>query len=61
MKARRVFFRIVASSEFPGLVSLRPLGDGKGGTLRRELTAAGYKPGDLVALDLAGEDETVVQ
>lgn len=52
MRARRVLLRVVSSGRYSGFVSLKPLA-GKGG-LRRELTTAGYKPGDVVALELAG-------
>lgn len=47
---QRVECVIVESERDPGLVSIRFAGGGKGGTLKFELTNAGFKPGDRVMI-----------
>lgn len=61
MTAPRVLVRIVASQEIAGLVSLRVLVGGHempSEYLRHALTEAGFRPGDIAAIELANEEET---
>lgn len=64
MSAPRVLFRVVASSEVAGLVSLRVLAGGfemPASYTKVALTNAGFRVGEIVALERADEDVTVVQ
>lgn len=63
MKAPKLELAIVASTSKPGFVSWRVLDESGHLSVRdiqRQLTDAGFKPGDVVVVTLATEDTTAV-